>query len=335
MSKVTRDSGMRFNKLTALDPDLQLFAPSKAFNLLVALESDNEAPALIRFASALVARGARPSVFRALEVMAPAFGSDDALVLYQHAILGRDLHTAAEQSLRKLIEKTLGHETDWPVKSADGNPSEAILDETEIAGAGAIVMGLHAHGRFSQAIGENTASRVMGKAKVPVFGIHSTLSPVPRRIMVAVDFGFASRNAAHIAANLAEPGGTIILVHCTPTARIVEEGDEGAALVQDEGVEHAFQHMVEQISAGKKITIETVHRSGDPHTQILAAAEIVAPDLLAVASHRHHLTTRILIGSVARKLIRDARYSLLVTPAANRTTYRKILDEIGSNSSVA
>jgi nucleotide-binding universal stress UspA family protein len=329
MPTIANHPGTGFSNATEVESDIQLFKTSSPFNLLLALESDNEASTIIRFASALVARGARPSVFRALEVMAPPLGSDDAIVLYEHAILGKDLHIAAERSLRELIEKTLGHKTDWPIKSVGGDPAQCILEEAEVVNARAIVMGLHTHGTFSQAIGENTASRVMSKAVIPVFGVRQSLPPAPRKIMVAVDFGFASRKAAHIAANLADPGGTVVLVHCAPTEWIVEEGDEGAALVQREGVEHAFEHLVHEISAGKKITVETIKRNGDPHTQLIAVADSISPDLLTVASHRHHVTTRLLIGSVARQLIRDGKWSLLVIPPTDRATYRKLLHENG------
>lgn len=312
---------------TEAESDIQLFRSPRPFNLLVAVENDSEAPAAIRFASALVARGARPSVFRALQVMAPPLGSDDAVVLYEHAILGRDLHVVMESSIRELVEHTLGHKTEWPVRTMSGNPAECILDEALSMKARAIVMGIHTHGSFSQAIGENTASQVMAKAKVPVFGIRAALPPVPHKIMVAVDFGFASRKAAHIAANLVDPGGTIVLMHCAPTEWIVEEGDEGAALVQREGVEHAFEHMSREISAGKRITVHTVKRTGDPSTEIMAAAQSVSPDLLAVASHRHHVTTRLLIGSVARKLVREGKWSLLVIPPTNPESYRKLLQQ--------
>ena len=329
MPGVADHPGLAFNKSSETDTEIQLFRSSKAFSLLLALENDNEAPAIIRFASAMVARGGRPSVFRALEVMAPPLGSEDALVLYKHAILGRDLHDTMQESLSRLIETTLGHPTEWPVKCVGGHPSECILEEAEVSGARAIIMGIHTHGSFSQAIGENTASRVMAKATVPVFGILSSFPPVPKKIMVAVDFGFASRKAAHIAANLADPGGTVVLMHCAPSELIVEEGDEGAALVQREGVEHAFEHITQEISKGKKITVETVKRTGDPATQIMAAAETVAPDLIATASHRHHIATRLLIGSVARDLIRSARWSLMVIPPTGRTVYGKLLKDAG------
>jgi nucleotide-binding universal stress UspA family protein len=325
MTVTSKHPSEGFAKATALGNDLDLFRGLVDFKLLVAIENDDMASAVIKLSNALVARGARPSVFRALEVMAPPPGSDDAAVLYEHAILGKDLHVSMQQSLRELIEKTLGHSTDWRIRTVGGNPSECILEEADAEKARVIIMGIHSHGSFSQAIGENTATRVMAKTKVPVLGIRSTLNKVPQTIMVATDFGFASRKAAHLAANLAAPGGKLILVHVAPSEWIIEEGDEGAALVQREGIDHAFEHLVSELSTDKRITIETMKKSGDPQTELMAAAEALAPEMIAIASHRHHVVTRLLLGSVTRKLVREGKWSMLVVPPTSGETYRKQL----------
>jgi len=136
--------------------------------------------------------------------------------------------------------------------------------------------------------------------------------------MVATDFGNASREASHIAANLADPNGTVILVHATIPSPVVEDGDEGEALIQREGIEHAFAHLREEISVGKSIKVETVTRNGDAGTELMAAAKIISPDLIAIASQRHNLVTRLLVGSVTRKLTREGTWSMLVTPPAGR-----------------
>ena len=190
------------------------------------------------------------------------------------------------------------------------------------------MMGIHQHGAFEQAIGENTATRVMARAAVPVLGVRPALSGLPRRIMVATDFGNASREAAHLAANLADPGGCVILVHASLPTPIVEEGDEGAALIQREGIEHAFLHLTDEISEGKSIQVETVSRTGDAGAQLMAAAALVSPDLIAIASQRHHLITRLILGSVTRKLVREGSWSMLITPPARgadeqATTYER------------
>lgn len=136
--------------------------------------------------------------------------------------------------------------------------------------------------------------------------------------MVATDFGDASREAAHLAANLAEPGGRVVVVHVSLPVPVVVEGDEGAALVQREGIEHAFLHLTEEISDGKSIRVETVSRTGDAGAQLMAAASLISPDLIVIASQRHHLITRLMLGSVSRKLVREGCWPMLLTPPAGR-----------------
>lgn len=295
-----------------------LFRPGASFNLLLAIENDDNARAAIRVTTALTARGAVPSAIRATEVMVPVAGTPDSMVFYAESVLGEDFHQAQEQVLRALIESTTGRAQPWSVKSVIGDPALCITEEAEAQNAALLVMGIHHHGAFEQAIGENTATRVMGRAAVPLLGVRPSLSGLPRRIMVATDFGNASREAAHLAANLADPGGCVVLVHASLPMPLVEESDEGAALIQREGIEHAFLHLTDEISEGKSIQVETVSRTGDAGAQLMAAAALISPDLITIASQRHSLITRLILGSVTRKLVREGSWSMLITPPARR-----------------
>jgi nucleotide-binding universal stress UspA family protein len=295
-----------------------LFRPGTSFKLLLAIENDDNARTAIRVADVLTSRGATPNVISAAEPMVPASGSPDAMGSSTETALGEDFHYHRRRSLQALITAATGRDQDWPITSIVGDAAVCIANEAEAQHSELIVMGIHQHGAFEQAIGENTATRVMGRASVPVLGVRPALSGLPRRIMVATDFGDASREAAHIAANLAEPGGCVILVHVSLPTPVVEEGDEGAALVQREGIEHAFLHLTEEISKGKSIRVETVGRTGEAAAQIMAAANLLSPDLITIASQRHRLITRLLLGSVTRKLTREGRWPMLVTPPVSR-----------------
>jgi nucleotide-binding universal stress UspA family protein len=296
----------------------QLFRSGNSFKLLLAIENDDNARTAIAIVDALAARGGIPSVVSAVELTVPMAGTPDSMVFYTEAVLGEEFHYNRRRSLQALIASATGKDQDWPIASVIGDPALCIIEQQETQHGDLIVMGIHQHGAFEQAIGENTATRVMGRASVPVLGVRPALTGLPRRIMVATDFGEASRQAAHIAANLAEPRGCVILVHASLPSAIVEEGDEGAALVQREGIEHAFLHLAAEISDYKSIRVETVSREGDAGAQLMAAAKLISPDLIAIASQRHHLITRLLLGSVSRKLTREGCWPMLVTPPAGR-----------------
>lgn len=310
--------------IAALEPspvvrDLRrLFRPGSTFNLLLAIENDDNARAAIRVTDALMARGAVPTVIHATELMTPVSGTPDSMLFFAEAVLGEEFHQGIAHSLGTLISSIAGRHVEWPIVSLNGEPTFCITQEAQARDADLLVIGIHKHGAFEQAIGENTATRVMARSPIPVLGVRPKLSGLPRRIMVATDFGDASREAAHLAANLADPGGSVVLVHANLPWPIVEEGDEGAALIQREGIEHAFLHLTDEISAGKSIRVETVSRTGDAASELMAAAAIVSPDLITIASQRHHLITRMMLGSVSRKLVREGSWSMLITPPAKR-----------------
>ena len=293
-----------------------LFEKGVSYKLLLAIDNDDNAPAAIRLTDALVTRGAVPGVLRTLELMTPVVGPSDGTILYAQAALGPEFYTEQERSIASTIRTTLGADRAWPIRSVVGDPPSMILYEAESEKAELLVIGIHHHGAFAQAMGENTATRVMAKAGIPIIGARSDATRLPRRIMVATDFGNASVEAAHLAANLVGPDGVVILVHVTLPYPVIEEGDEGAALVQREGIEHAFKHLSTEISLGKSIRVETATRSGDPAAQLLIAADEIAPEMIAIATQRHHLVTRLMLGSVSRKLVRDGHWSMLITPPA-------------------
>jgi nucleotide-binding universal stress UspA family protein len=114
-----------------------------------------------------------------------------------------------------------------------------------------------------------------------------------------------------------DPGGVVILAHIAFSTPVVEEGDEGAAFVQREGIEHAFEKLADDIRVGRSIRVETITRTGDPATELLAAAQQIRPDIIATARQRHHLITRLLLGSVSRQLVCGGEWSMLITPAVH------------------
>jgi len=319
MTTTTTEAPIATLKLSPVVDGIRgLFRSGSTFKLLLAIENDDNARAAIRVTDALTARGAVPTVIHATELMTPVSGTGESMLFFAEAVLGEEFHEALAHSLGALISSTTGRHLEWPVVSLNGEPTFCITHEAQAREADLLVIGIHKHGAFEQAIGENTATRVMAKSPIPVLGVRPKLSGLPRRIMVATDFGDASREAAHLAANLADPGGCVVLVHASLPWPIVEEGDEGAALIQREGIEHAFLHLTDEISEGKSITVETVSRTGDAGSELLAAAAIVSPDLITIASQRHHFITRVMLGSVTRKVVREGDWSMLITPPARR-----------------
>jgi hypothetical protein len=54
--------------------------------------------------------------------------------------------------------------------------------------------------------------------------------------------------------------------------------------------------------------------SGDPAVQLLGYTTTYSPDLIIAGSHGHNFLTRLMIGSVSTRLLRDSRRSVLIVP---------------------
>jgi nucleotide-binding universal stress UspA family protein len=292
-----------------------LFAPQVPYPLLVAVNNDDNASAVIQLTAALADRGAEPTVLNTVQLLAPAAGRNAAETTFAFAqsALGSDVYQNQENIIRHIIRETLGASA-WPIKIVAGEPASAIASEAEELHADLLVMGIHDHGKFAEALGEHTAIRVMAKASMPVLGVRPQTMRLPQLVMVATDFGKSSWETAHIAANLVNPGGTIVIAHVSWSPPVVDETDEGAALVRTEGISRVFEHLADEIKTGRSIEVKLMAREGDPGTELLAAAEQINPDLIASASQRHRLLTRLLVGSVSRKLVLEGRWSTLITP---------------------
>ena len=292
-----------------------LFAPQVRYPVLVAVANDDNAPAVIQLTAALADRGAEPTVLNTIHLLAPAAGRNAAetTLAFAHSALGSDVYRHQENIIRHIIRETLGASA-WPIKIVAGEPASAIASAAEELHADLLVMGIHDHGKFAQVLGEHTAIRVMAKAPMPVLGVRPQTVRLPQCVMVATDFGKSSWETAHIAANLVDPGGTIVIAHVSWSPPVVDETDEGAALVRTEGISRVFEHLADEIKTGRSIEVKLIAREGDPGTELLAAAEQINPDLIASASQRHRLLTRLLVGSVSRKLVLEGRWSMLITP---------------------
>jgi len=283
------------------------------FNLLLAIENDNNALTAIRVTSELTRRGAIPRVINVTRPPKPPVTSPSALS-YANEILGESFHDNRCRLLDDLISNAVGEGKNWPSKSVIGDPAERIIQEAVSENAELIVMGINNHGVVAQAFGQNTATRIMGRAPVPVLGVRPGISTMPRVIMVATDFDESSRHAAHIAANFAEPDGRVVLVHVSPTAQIPDDVTEHSSTQRTEEVADGFLYLANDIRAGRSIDVESLHRIGDPIDELLSAAQAIAPDLIAIGSERSDGVTRLPLGSVTRALIRDGHWPMLVTP---------------------
>jgi nucleotide-binding universal stress UspA family protein len=134
------------------------------------------------------------------------------------------------------------------------------------------------------------------------------------KILYATDFSPYSNQAYFHAIALAESHHarlTIVYVYTPPAA-----GQAGGSDADEAGY---WRSQLEQIRpTNPAIPVEHVFLQGDPAAQILAYAREAGVDLIVMGTHGRTGLERLLLGSVAEKVMRDAHCSVLVVKLPKR-----------------
>ena len=184
-----------------------------------------------------------------------------------------------------------------------------------------IVMGTHGRRGTRRLLLGSVAEEVARAAPCPVctIGLKTKHRGVPRlhRFLVPVDFSDVSAQALRLTGNLAARfGGRIHVLHILEETRIPGVYELEAAHVHaPEAKERARQRLVTWIEeVGVSGVPYSVHaRFGYPARDIVDYAKNHHLDLIVMATHGRTGVRRMLLGSVAEKVIRTAASPVLCT----------------------
>ncbi len=139
------------------------------------------------------------------------------------------------------------------------------------------------------------------------------MSWLPRQIVVVpVDFSDDSFAALETARELVDDPAHLHVVHVLP---ILEANDPGVIwhMIDDESrSQHAAEALRKELADRGHQRSQAAVRFGDPGHEIAQYAEQVDAGLIAVSSHGKSGLTRLLIGSVADRVVRLAHCPVLV-----------------------
>jgi nucleotide-binding universal stress UspA family protein len=189
-----------------------------------------------------------------------------------------------------------------------GVPAVEIATAARARRASLIVVGLGPHDFVSRAMGHETALELAQMASVPVLAVSGDAAGPPHRVVVAIDFTATSVHALRTVLAFAVPGDVIHVAHALPASEVAERRE--ATLRRLEALVRALE-----VPAG--VTIEPAVLPGPPAGAVLEYATRSDADLVALGSHGYGLWKRLTIGSVASKVLRLARRSVLVAPLAS------------------
>jgi nucleotide-binding universal stress UspA family protein len=209
----------------------------------------------------------------------------------------------------------------------NGLPWQQIVETARREpGLGLIVIGTHGRTGISRVLMGSVAELVVRHAPCPVLTVRPGNEPAPyRHVLCPVDLSRPAREAMNVAAELVTPGGAgITLLHVLelpvsytgelPAPDFHRDLDARSAALLD--------RWTDELKAKVSVPVAQVTRIGRPGAQILGQLEHERGfDLVVMGSHGHTGIERMLLGSVAEKIVRHARCPVLVAhsshPAAN------------------
>jgi nucleotide-binding universal stress UspA family protein len=195
----------------------------------------------------------------------------------------------------------------------------AILSRAEERGADLIVIGLGHHAAVDRLFGAETAVQVAKDARIPSLAIPAAIAGdaaplLPRNAVVGVDFSENGIAAARAAARLVGAYGRITLAHVDPLVEPLP------AMLADwpphvlDRLNDAFGRVLDALALPTTMQVETISLAGNVGNELLSLAMRIHADVIAVGRTTSNMIERLVLGSVATKVIRGASCAVLVVP---------------------
>ncbi|MDR3633319.1 MAG: universal stress protein [Isosphaeraceae bacterium] len=198
----------------------------------------------------------------------------------------------------------------------DGDPAEEVLRAAQEANADLIAVATHERRGLDRLLSGSVAETILGRAHCAVLVHHLPedllVQTEPSRLVIhPTDFSSASGCAFAVASALArEQGARLLLLHVAAPGT----GDEEAIVRNLESLRRQAE------AAGLTGAVEVRAAEGEPVAEILRTAVEAAGSTLVLGTHGRTGLGRILLGSTAQAVLRDAsRPAVIVKPGAGPT----------------
>lgn len=186
-----------------------------------------------------------------------------------------------------------------------GRPVKRLLELSETYDL--VVMGAHGANRLDNYFLGGVAGRVVRRSQVPVLTVRDEAETTQvKRLLVATDFGEASKHAWRWCQALAQAGVKLVPVHVIDVARL--QNDTGYTQVVTEAM-----HNLDRGHSAERHVI----REGDPVKDLPKIAQELAADAIVIGLQRHPAMLGLLLGSTADALLRSSPVPILSVPVSD------------------
>lgn len=200
----------------------------------------------------------------------------------------------------------------------EGAVLESIVTQANLMDASLLILGAHGAGFMRHWLLGANAERLLRKTLRPVLAVKQRPHETYRSVLVPVDFSPWTQAAIRLAQTVA-PQAKLVLMHAY---ELPFEGQMRFAGVEEETIQHHRTTTHQQASARLRQTAIDAHipvencRSvvvhGDAAPRILEHEEEVGADLIVLGKHGAGRVEELLLGSVTKHVLAQARCDVLV-----------------------
>jgi CPA2 family monovalent cation:H+ antiporter-2 len=231
-----------------------------------------------------------------------------------------ELEADAQRRLTELLtDAALPSSLTVEARVVSGRPLDVVTSEASAREVSLIVVGAQGEAFLRHAMLGSTAARLLRTSgRHPVLVVRQSPRDDYRAVLVAVDFSPVSLSLIHAAQRWA-PGATLVLLHAFELPyegmlwRVGISAQELTRLVAAD-VDRRRERLHELAAAAglrrSDYQLRVLH--GDPTQQILGMEQEVDAELIVLGKHGTHLTEELLLGSVTRHVLAQARGDVLV-----------------------
>ena len=202
-----------------------------------------------------------------------------------------------------------------------GRPEKEIVARADELSAELTVIGVHGGNFFTDLFIGNTADKLARVSKTPLLLVKNQTTEPYRQVLVPVDFSENSRQAAHMALNIA-PDAHITFLHVFDV--VVEEQMQYVNVAHD--IIHEYhvkaaedaRHDLNEFIASLPLNDRRVSRLvafGHPGHVIYDQAKSTKPDLIVLGKHGRSWFDELLLGSTSRHVLEQCFCDVLLVTA--------------------
>lgn len=264
---------------------------------------------------------------RALEVAGPLFAKltiihvidlsgCEAGISDQEALQGQAA-IAARDRIEAALARLGADAPDTETRIVAGSPALKLIEMCEAEKPALIVMRAHQKTRIIERILGSTTDRVIAAAVAPVLVVKRAVDRPYTRIVLATNGADDAATALSLVEAMLPDTGIHLVqaVEITPQLQeaMLRVGTDQTALTAHRNalIKDARDNLRHLSAQAKSRTTRAVLR-GDPALAIVRSTRGAKVNLLAVGPGRTNLIRRLFIGSVARRVLRDAACDVLI-----------------------